>query len=58
MISSGRKVCRRSEAMERTSPSPPLNVGMITLTVTLLAGASGQDVCRTPNKASETSDKV
>ena len=39
MISTGRKVCWCSEAIERSSPEPPLKVGMITLTEALPAGA-------------------
>ena len=40
MISTGRKVCRCSDAIVGPSPEPPLNVGMITLTEALPAGTS------------------
>ena len=57
MISTGRKVCRCSEAIVGPSPEPPLNVGMITLTEALPAGALSLRL-RTPNKANERSDSV
>ena len=38
MISTGRRVCRCSDAIVAPSPEPPLKVGMITLTETLPAG--------------------
>jgi hypothetical protein len=57
MISTGRKVCRRSESIEGASPEPPLNVGMITLTEALLAAPLSFRLL-TPNKARETSDSV
>jgi hypothetical protein len=57
MISTGRKVCRCSEAIVGPSPEPPLNVGMITLTDALLAGTPSLRL-HTPNKANERSDSV
>jgi hypothetical protein len=57
MISTGRKVCRCSEAILGPSPEPPLNVGMITLTEALLAGTPSLRL-HTPNKANERSDSV
>ncbi len=57
MISNGRKVCRRSDAIVGASPEPPLNVGMITLTEALPAGTRSLRL-HTPNKANERSDSV
>jgi predicted glycoside hydrolase/deacetylase ChbG (UPF0249 family) len=57
MISSGRKVCRCSEAIERSSPEPPLKVGMITLTDAMPVARPSSRLFK-PNKAKETSDKV
>ena len=57
MISTGRKVCRCSEAIVGPSPEPPLNVGMITLTEALPAGTLSLRL-HTPNKANERSDSV
>jgi len=57
MISTGRKVCRCSDAIEGASPEPPLKVGMMTLTEALLA-ASLSFRRLTPNKAKETSENV
>jgi hypothetical protein len=52
-----RKVCRCSDSIERSSPEPPLKVGMITLTEALPAGTLLRRP-RTPNKDNETSDSV
>ncbi len=57
MISTGRKVCRCSDAMVGASPEPPLNVGMITLTEALPTGALSLRL-RTPKKASESNESV
>jgi hypothetical protein len=57
MISAGRRVCRCSEAIVRSSPEPPLNVGTMTLTAALPAGTPSSRR-NAPSKASETSDKV
>jgi len=57
MISTGRKVCRCSEAIVGPRPEPPLNVGMITLTEALLA-ATLLLRFHTPNKANDSSDSV
>ena len=57
MISTGRKVCRCSEAIVGASPEPPLNVGIITLTEALPSG-TGLVRLQKPDKANETSDRV
>ena len=57
MTSTGRKVCRCSEAIVGASPEPPLNVGMITLTEVLPTGALRLRLHK-PNKANESSDSV
>ena len=57
MISTGNKVCRRSDVMVGSSPEPPLKVGMITLTVAL-PGGTPVFRRRAPNNANETSDSV
>src|SRR5215208_4003004 len=57
MISTGRKVCRRSDVIVGSSPEPPLKVGMITLTEAL--PPDRLVLCRrTPNNASDTRDSV
>jgi len=57
MISTGRKVCRCSEAIVGASPEAPLKVGIITLTEALPSG--GRSVrLQKPDKANETSDSV
>jgi hypothetical protein len=57
MISSGRKVCRCSDAIEGPSPEPPLNVGMITLTEALPAGTLSSRL-HAPKKANDKSDRL
>jgi hypothetical protein len=57
MISTGRKVCRCSDAIVGSSPEPPLNVGMITLTEAPSARTLSLRL-RTPNKANESSESV
>src|SRR4029077_2727476 len=56
MISSGRKVCRCSDAIVGPSPEAPLNVGMITLTEALPAGTLSSRL-HAPRKAKDRSDR-